>query len=89
MGKDTKLAEGLHLVKLRVVGGNAVVTLPREIREQVKSIGMLPDTKYLAVRALGDCIVITRVSDVTVDGAFKEFEKAFKTALLAWEVIDR
>lgn len=77
MARDSQITDGLHMVKLRVAGENASVTVPKEIRELVG----VEAGCFLAVRAIGPCVVICQITDVSADGAQRQADDAFEKAI--------
>ena len=81
MGRETEIANGLHVVKLRIYGGNASVTLPEQIRESVN----FTNGFYLGVIALGPCVILARITDITPEGSTAEMQRAVRQAYKEWE----
>jgi hypothetical protein len=73
MARDTKLAgTEIHIVKMQVYRETGVITLPQGVRESVNFYGGL----YLGVIAMGPCVIVARLTDVTPEGAEAEMERA-------------
>lgn len=82
MPKDTQIeGTGIHLVKLRIYGNSANVTIAEDIREQVNFV----DGFFLGVIALGPCVILARLTDVTPEGATAEMQRAVRQAFKEWE----
>ena len=65
------------MVKLTVVGETARVTIPKEIRDRAG----IKEGCFLAVRAIGPCLVICQISDVTPEGALRQADEKFEAAI--------
>jgi hypothetical protein len=82
MARDTELkGTGIHIVKMNNYGGTATVTLPAKVREAVNFLGGL----YLGVLAIGPCVVVARITDITAEGASAEMQRAVRQAYKEWE----
>lgn len=73
MARSTQLADGLHVVKPYKSGTSCTITIPAELAAEMKIEAGLT---YMAVRRIGGCLVITRITDVSENGAKAEFSDA-------------
>lgn len=82
MPSDTQIrGTEIHAVKLRIYGNSANVTIAEDIRSQVSFMhGM-----FLGVIALGPCVILARLTDVTPEGATAEMQRAVRQAFKEWE----
>lgn len=80
MASSSKIAKGLHLIKLRPLGGTASVTLPAEVRAEA---GL--DFGFVGVRAVGELIVLCKITDVTEAGAGQQSIEAIDRAMRQWQ----
>jgi len=69
------------MVKLSARKGNAIVTIPIELQEP---LGIFSGAR-LAVQAVGPCIVLSPLRDITAQGATEEAAEAFEAAIAAWK----
>ena len=82
MPTDTQIkGTQIHAVKLRIYGGHASVTIAEEIRSEVNLVNGM----FLGVIALGPCVILARITDITPEGATEEMQRAVRQAYKEWE----
>jgi hypothetical protein len=77
-GKST-----IPIYKVRLQGEHgAALGLPKDV---CLTLGMAPGVSYVAVRAIGPCLVITRAVDVSSpESQLSEADAEFERAIAAW-----
>jgi hypothetical protein len=74
--------DDVKLYKLRVTGEGVTVGLPKDV---CLALGMAPGTSFVAVRAVGPCLVITRATDIaSLESRVSEADAEFERAIAAW-----
>jgi hypothetical protein len=83
MARDSKIAEGLHAVKLQVSGEDerSVITLPREIRQ---AVGFAPQAGFIVIRAVGPVVVLAQVKSGVPADIERETTELIDRAVTAW-----
>jgi hypothetical protein len=82
MARNTELEHtGLHLVKMSIYGSQARVSVPTPVVAQVNFVNGI----FLGVMALGPCVVVARITDVSAEGATAEMARAIRQAYKEWE----
>ena len=81
MPPSTKIAEKLHAVKLRPVGGTATVTLPAEVREQA---GFFLGGGFIAIRSVGRAVMLVQVTEGTHEGIERQSNEEIDAAVRVW-----
>jgi hypothetical protein len=82
MPTDTQIqGTEIHAVKLRIYGSHASVTIAEEIRSAVN----FGNGMFLGVIALGPCVILARLTDITPEGATAEMQRAVRQAYKEWE----
>lgn len=72
------------IYKVRLQGQHGVaIGLPKDV---CLALGMAPGQSFVAVRAVGPCLVITRATDVSsAESQVAEADAELAAAIMAWE----
>lgn len=85
MGRvNTELVNGLHLVKFQTYGETARVTIPISIARALA----ISNGSYYGLRQIGECIVLTKVTQLEHSETQEEFAESFERAVRAWEKLE-
>lgn len=82
-GQRGKIGE-IPCYKLRLQGEHGVaIGLPKDV---CLALGMAPGQSFVAVRAIGPCLVLSRATDVSsADSIVAEADTELERAIVAWE----
>lgn len=81
MPRHTEIAKGIHLVKAGGMSGALRMNIPRPLLESLK----ISNGTYLAVMAVGPCMVVAPIRDVTAAGATDEMRDKIGALILQWQ----
>lgn len=73
MAQSTEISEGLHLVRPYKAGSSCTITIPYDLAKQM---GIIPGMTFAVIKRIAGCLVITKITDVSPDGALAEFSDA-------------
>lgn len=84
MATQTKIAEDVHMVKLRVSSDASYsVSVPKELAAEA---GMCGGVNYVTVRRVGPCIVIALAKYAIPDDAKRESDANVERAIEEWQM---